>query len=151
MINTKREQIVTAAIARLAAGANVGAVKPAGELDASTIAGQLAQGKFVIEVFTTDDTRLTLPMQFEELRFELACVIHLPKIDGRTTASLAADAHGENIKQLTLPPANTLGNLADDVQLLGGGAAGLDPELGTGQGFSLFEVKYRHLVGDPTS
>lgn len=150
MNNTIREKAVAALLGQIRDRAAFGLVVEMGTLEPQQIAAQLQAGKFVAEVITTDDEQLEEPIQFEEWAFEAAILTHLPKIGSRTPSSLAADAHGEVYAALCVEANRTLAGMAIDTQMIGGGAAGIDPQLGTMQGFSLVRVHYRHKVGDPT-
>jgi hypothetical protein len=170
VINTVREKLLKVVIARLAALSLVGtlpgggkAVIEPGTLDPTDIADVLSAGKFVLEIITTDDERVPRQnMQFETLEFELGVIAYCPKLENRTPSSVAADIHGEVYVALagtaevppqepgTNKPAFQIDGFALSCELLGGGAAGIDPDTRAHQGFSAFVVTYRHVVGDPT-
>lgn len=169
MIGTVRERLLSVVTARLAAIADVGtfagsvpAVIEPGTKEPQAISAVVDGGKFVLEIITSDDVTRESTVNFEEWTFELAVISYCPKLPPRTPSGVAAGIHGDIYRTLAgvhgvVPagggaelPAFQLDGLAEQCSLIEGGAAGIDPDTGHDQGFSAFEVQYRHIVGDPT-
>jgi len=153
VINTRRALLIAHMAAQAATISNVGLVVDAASPDVQQIAAQLKLGKVVLEMATSDDEWMeTAPIGKEQFKFMVFFTALFPALGADETGSdLAAGMHGElYVKLAGSESVWTQGDYALSTSPRGGGAAGTDPQFECVQGFSMFEVEYRHKVGDPT-